>query len=195
MTPERFRKDRYLRAAGYNFYIWAVVNVVITWPLFAALAGTPWPAWSTILYPIGCIAAGIFFTVLNDNRVEKMCGAPDSPSLVEAGAIWGPVFLVGIVLTAVLSVRGPVAYVQPVWLLLVGCAYLTWGHFGVREFRWLGYFLVVAGAVAAFSVRPSASSWALASPRALAIWVVCMGLVWVPFGAYINRKYLYGPIA
>jgi hypothetical protein len=195
VTPERFRKDRYLRAAGYNFYVWAVVNVAITWPLFAALAGTPWPVWPAILYPIGCIAAGIFFTVLNDNRVEKLCGAAEPSSLVEAGAIWGPVFLVGIVLTAVLSVRGPVAYVQPVWLLLVGCAYLTWGNFGVREFRWLGYFLVAAGAAAAFSVSPSAASWPLASPRALAIWVVCMGFVWVPFGAYINRKYLYGPIA
>ena len=195
MTPERFRKDRFLRAAGYNFYVWAVVNVMITWPLFGALAGNPWPVWLGILYPIGCIAGGIFFAVLNDNRVQKMCGEPDPRPLVEAGGIWGPVFLVGIVLTVVLSVRGPVAYVQPVWLLLVGCAYLTWGNFGIREFQWLGLFLVAAGGAAGLFVSPSMPSWALASPRALAIWVVCMGLVWVPFGAYINRKYLYGSVA
>jgi hypothetical protein len=130
---------------------------------------------------------------LNDNRVQKMYGEADPQPLVEAGAIWVPVFLVGIVFTVVLSLRGPVAYVQPVWLLLVGCAYLTWGNFGIREFQWLGYFLVAAGAVAGWFVRPSAASWALPSPHALGIWVVCMGLVWVPFGVYLNRRYLYAP--
>jgi hypothetical protein len=191
VTPEKFRKDRYLRATGYNFYVWAVVNVLITWPLFAALAHDPWPVWLAVLYPLGCILGGIFCAVLNDNRVSKMCGEPDPQPLVEAGGIWGPVFLVGIVFTVVLSLRGPVGYVQPVWLLLVGCAYLTWGNFGVREFQFLGYFLVAAGAVAGWFVRPSAASWMLPSRHALAIWVVCMGLVWIPFGVYLNRRYLY----
>jgi len=195
LTPERFRKDRYLRAAGYNFYVWAVVNVLITWPLFAALADDPWPPWLAVLYSAVCILVGVLCAVLNDNRVQKMCGEPDPHPLVEAGGIWGPVFLVGLVLTVVLWLRGPVAYVQPVWLLLVGAAYLTWGNFGVWEFRALGYFLVGAGAVAAWLVHPSAASWALASPHALAIWVVCMGVVWVPFGVYLNRRYLYGPQA
>jgi hypothetical protein len=178
VTPEKFRKDRYLRATGYNFYVWAVVNVLITWPLFAALAHDPWPVWLAVLYPLGCILGGIFCAVLNDNRVSKMCGEPDPQPLVEAGGIWGPVFLVGIVFTVVLSLRGPVAYV-------------TWGNFGVREFQFLGYFLVAAGAVAGWFVRPSAASWSLPSPHALAIWVVCMGLVWIPFGVYLNHRYLY----
>jgi hypothetical protein len=195
VTPERFRKDRYLRASGYNLYVWAAVNVLVTWPLFAALAGEPWPLWLSVVYPVGCILAGIFGAVLNDNRVEKMCGDADPQPLVEAGAIWGPVFLIGIVFTVILSLRGPIAYVQPLWLLLVGCAYLTWGNFGVREFQWLGYFLVGAGAVAGWLIQPSASSWALASPHALAIWVVCMGFAWVFFGAYLNRRYLYAPRA
>ncbi len=195
MTPERFRKDRYLRATGYNFYVWAVVNVLVTWPLFAALAGKPWPAWIAVLYPIVCVAGGIFCGMLNDNRVQKMCGEPDAQPLVHALAFWGPVFLVGTVLTVVFVVRGPVAYVQPVWLLLVGCAYLTWGNFGIRDFQWFGCFLVAAGAVAGLFVSPSAASWALPSTRALAIWVFSMGLVWVPFGIYLNRKYLRGPLA
>ena len=63
-------------------------------------------------------AGGFFIAVLNDNRVQKMCGDPDPQPLVEAGSIWGPIFLIGLVLTVVLAVRGPVAYVQPVWLLL-----------------------------------------------------------------------------
>ena len=87
MTPEKFRKDRYLRATGYNFYVWAVVNVLITWPLFASLAGDPWPVWLAVLYPLGCILGGIFCAVLNDNRVHKMCGEPDPQPLVEAGGI------------------------------------------------------------------------------------------------------------
>ena len=49
VTPERFCKDRYLRASGYNFYVWALVNLLVTWPLFAALesltaSGTSPPA-------------------------------------------------------------------------------------------------------------------------------------------------------
>ena len=98
-------------------------------------------------------------------------------------------------LTVVLAVRGPVAYVQPVWLLLIGAAYLVWGNFGVREFRWLGWTLVLAGALAGFSVEPSTPTWHLASRSALTVWVVFMGLLWIPFGAYINWRYLQAATA
>ena len=37
MTAEAFRKDKFLRATGYNFYVWAVVNVLIVWYLAARL--------------------------------------------------------------------------------------------------------------------------------------------------------------
>jgi len=191
VTPTEFRRDRYLRATGYNFYSWAVVNALVTWPLYAALGGHPWPLWLAIAFPIAAIVAGVFVAVLNDNRVQKMCGDASPQAVVEAGSFWGPVFLVGLVLTVVLSVRGPVAYVQPVWLLLIGAAYVVWGNFGVAEFRWLGWTLVVAGAVAGLSVEPSAESWPFASRSALAIWLIFMSALWIPFGAYINRKYVH----
>jgi hypothetical protein len=193
VTPERFCKDRYLRASGYNFYVWAVVNLLVTWPLFAALNGNPWPGWLALLFPVLLIAGGFFIAVLNDNRVQKMCGDPDPQPLVQAGSIWGPIFLIGLVLTVVLAVRGPVAYVQPVWLLLIGAAYLVWGNFGVREFRWLGWTLVFAGAFAGLSVEPSVPTWHLASRSALTVWIVFMGVLWIPFGAYVNRRYLHAP--
>jgi hypothetical protein len=191
MTAETFRKDKYLRAAGYNFYVWAAVNLLATWPLWAALAGRPWPTWLALLFPIALIAAALVLVVQNDNRVEKMWGKPNARPVVEAGAFWGPTLLIAFVLTVVLVVRGPAAYVQPVWLLLVGAAYLTWGIFGVREFRWFGAMLIGAGTLAGLSVRPDLIPPGLPSREALVVWMVFMGVLWVPFGAYINRKYVH----
>ncbi len=193
MTPEAFRKDKYLRAAGYNFYVWAVVNLLVTLPLYAALRGSPWPDWIAGLFPLGLIAAGLFVCGLNDNRVQKLVGDPAPAAVVEACSIWGPIFLAGLMLSVVLSARGPAAYIQPLWLCLVGAAYWIWGNFGVREFRWLGGFLIAAGVVAGFSVHPEAPL-RLASPTALRVWIISMGIVWFPVGAFINRKYLHsGP--
>ena len=191
MTADDFRKDKYLRATGYNFYVWAAVNVLVTWPLYSALAGHPWPDWLAGLYPFGMIGMGIFLSVLNDNRVQKMCGDANPTPLVEAGAIWGPIFLIGFLLTVVFAVRGPAAYIQPLWLCLVGAAYLMWGNFGVREFRLFGWTLVIAGGIAGLSIRPADIPPHLASSSALAVWVLFMGALWVPFGAYINRKYVH----
>lgn len=191
MTAEEFRKDKYLRATGYNFYVWATANVLITWPLYAALAGRPWPGWLAVLYPIALIATGIFLSVLNDNRVQKMWGTPNPRPLVEAGSIWGPIFLIGLIFSIVLSVRGPAAYIQPLWLLLVGAAYLMWGNFGVPEFRRFGWTLVVVGGIAGLAIHPAEIPPRLASRTALSLWILFMGILWVPFGAYINRKYLY----
>ena len=74
MTAEAFRRDRFLRATGYNFYVWGAVNLLVTLPLLAALRGAPWPAWAAGLFPIALIVAGIFLSGLNDNRVAKLCG-------------------------------------------------------------------------------------------------------------------------
>src|SRR3954447_17050292 len=76
MTADTFRKDKFLRATGYNFYVWAVVNVLIVWPVWAAVDGRPWPPLLALFYPIVLIALGTFVCVLNDNRVEKMWGPP-----------------------------------------------------------------------------------------------------------------------
>jgi hypothetical protein len=190
VTPEAFRKDRYLRATGYNFYVFAVVNLVVTVPLFAAVNGKPWPDWLALVWPIAAIVAGVVVAGLNDNRVQKMVGEPSPQPAVEAGHLWGPVFLLGLLLTALLVVRGPVAYVQPLWLLLVGAAYMQWGNFTIREFRLFGLVLVIAGTVSGFGIRPTVLP-GLPSRSALMVWVVFMGLLWFPFGAYINRKYVH----
>ena len=190
MTPEVFRKDKYLRASGYNFYVWAVINVLIVWPVWAAIDGRPWPEWLALVYPIALIAVGGFLCVLNDNRVEKMWGPPSATPVVDAASFWKPIFAIGFVLTIVFVARGPAAYIQPVWLLLIGGGYWAWGSFGPPEFRWLGRVLVAAGAVAGLAVRPEAIPAHHGSREALAIWVVFMGVLWVPFGAYVNRRYV-----
>jgi len=191
MTPEAFRKDRYLRATGYNFFVWAAVNLLVTLPLFSALGGRPWPDWLGLVYPIALIATGIFLCVLNDNRVQKMVGDPAPVPVVEAGSIWLPVLLLGILFTVLFVARGPVAFVQPLWLLLVGTGYLQWGNFTIREFRLFGAVLIAAGVVAGFAVRPAEIAAGMPSLRALVVWVVFMSAAWVPFGAYINRKYVH----
>jgi len=190
MTADTFRRDKFLRAAGYNFYVWAVVNVLIVWPVWAAIQGRPWAPLLALVYSIGLIVLGGVLCVLNDNRVEKMWGPPAQAPFVDAAAFWAPIFMIGLVLTIVLTVRGPVAYVQPVWLLLIGAGYWTWGGFGIPEFRRLGQMLVAAGAVAGLGVNPQEIPRDLGSAQALAIWVIFMGALWLPFGAYINRKYV-----
>jgi hypothetical protein len=190
MTADVFRKDKFLRATGYNFYVWAAVNVLIVWPVWAAIEGRPWPGWLALVYPIAMLALGVLLCVLNDNRVQKMWGAPSEPPVVDAATFWAPTFAIGFVLTVILVVRGPAAYIQPVWLLLVGGAYWTWGRFGIPEFRWLGRALVAAGAVAGLLIRPQEIPPHLGSRDALVVWVLFMGILWIPFGAYINRRYV-----
>ena len=191
MTADRFRKDKFLRASGYNFYVWGVVNILVVLPVWAASAGHPWPGWVALAHPIALITLGMFASGLNDNRVEKMWGPARAEPVVDAAAFWAPTFLIGFVLTVVLAVRGPAAYIQPLWLLLVGAAYLTWGNFGIPEFRWLGWTLVAAGAVAGLGIDPTAIPRHLGSQFALSVWVVFMGILWFPFGTYINRKYVW----
>lgn len=190
MTPEAFRKDKYLRAAGYNFYVWAAVNALVTVPLFCALEGAPWPGALAALYPLGLVFLGLYLCVLNDNRVEKMVGPASPETALEAGNLWGPIFLGGIALSIVLTARGRAALVQPLWLILVGGAYWVWGNFSVREFRWLGWALMIAGLSTGVSVELP-ENLDLASRGALQVWLLFMALLWVPFGAYINSKYVH----
>jgi hypothetical protein len=191
MTADRFRKDKFLRATGYNFYVWGAVNILVVLPVWCATMGHPWRAWVALVHPIALIVLGAFASGLNDNRVEKMWGPASAEPVVDAAAFWAPTFLIGLVLTVVLAVRGPAAYIQPLWLLLIGAAYLTWGNFGVPEFRWLGWTLVGAGTVAGLAIDPSSIDRHLGSPFALAVWVVFMGILWFPFGTYINRRYVW----
>ncbi len=190
MTPETFRRDKFLRASGYNFYVWGAVNLFVTWPSWAVLEGRPWRPLAGLAYVIVLIVAGVFLTVLNDNRVGKMWGAPTAAPVVDASAFWGPLLGLALLLTVTLSVRGPVADVQPAWQLLVGAGYLAWGNFGVPEFRALGRVLLGSGVVAMALVDPIRGAH-VPSEGALLVWMLFMGVLWFPFGAYVNRRYVY----
>jgi len=63
--------------------------------------------------------------------------------------------------------------------------------FGVPVVAYKIAAYAAAGAFAGLSVQPSAESWPLASRPALAVWLVFMSVLWIPFGAYINRKYVH----
>ena len=193
MTADTFRRDKYLRASGYNFYVWAIVNVLILWPVWSAVEGRPWPDWLGLVYPFALIGIGLFLCGLNDNRVEKMVGPANADTVLDAGSLWGPVFLGGVAFSAVLATRGPAALIQPLWLILVGAAYWVWGNFSVREFRWLGWTLILAGLATGLSMRLP-DNVHLPSRGALAVWILFMAALWVPFGAYINRKYVHSPL-
>src|SRR5436190_9121663 len=90
MTADTFRRDKFLRATGYNFYVWAVVNVLIVWPVWSAIEGRPWSPWMALFFPIALIVAGGVIAALNDNRVEKMWGPPSAAPFVDAAVFWGP---------------------------------------------------------------------------------------------------------
>ena len=191
MTAEAFRRDRFLRATGYNFYVWGAVNLLVTLPLLAALRGEPWPAWAAGLFPIALIVAGIFLSGLNDNRVAKLCGEAAEVPVVDAARLWGPLFVLAFGFTAIFIARGPAAYVQPLWMGVIGAGYLAWGSFTVAEFRWLGWLLLAAAVVSGLAIDPGALAPGAPSPFALGVWIVVTGLIWFPFGAYVNRKYVH----
>jgi hypothetical protein len=191
VTPEAFRRDRFLRATGYNFYVWGAVNLLVTLPLLASLRGAPWPAWAAGLFPVAVIVAGVFLSGLNDNRVAKLCGEAAEVPIVDAARLWGPLFLLAFVFTAIFIARGPAAYVQPLWMAVIGAGYLAWGSFTVAEFRWLGRLLLAAAVVSGLAIDPGALAPGAPSPFALGVWIVVTGLLWFPFGAYVNRKYVH----
>ncbi|MGH7804136.1 MAG: hypothetical protein ACREQJ_07290 [Candidatus Binatia bacterium] len=191
MTADTFRRDRFLRASGYNFYVWGVVNILVTAPLLAALSGHRWPGWAEALFPIGLIVAGIALAALNENRVEKLVGPPAEVPVVDAARLWAPLFLLAIGFTAIFLVRGPAAYVQPLWMGVIGAGYLAWGSFTIGEFRRLGALLVAAAIVSGLAIDPGALPPGGASPFALGVWIVVTGVLWLPFGAYVNRKYVH----
>ena len=193
MTADAFRRDRFLRVTGYNFYVWGSVNVLITLPLLAEASGEPWPAWAAGLFPLALIGAGLFLSFLNENRVAKLCGAADDVPVVDAARLWGPLFLLAFGFTAVFSARGGGAYVQPLWMGVLGVGYLVWGSFTVPEFRWLGRLLLGAGVVTGFATDPAALPAGTASPFGIGVWIVVTGVLWFPLGAYVNRKYVHGP--
>ena len=137
MTPDDFARTSYLRATGYNFYVWAVGQradhlavVRAPWPGIRGRSGSPCSIRS------GCILGRASSSPCSTTIASTRCAASPIRSRSSRPAVSGGRFFSSVlVFTVVLSLRGPAAYMQPVWLLLVGCAYLTWGNFGVREFQ------------------------------------------------------------
>ena len=195
MEIHEFRQDRHLRATGYNFYSWGVVNVLVTVPLFAALNGAPWKGWVALLYTVGVLTAGIVVAGWNDRYVGKMCGEPAPQPLLEMGNLFLPVIGGGLLLSVMLGAHNENAYVQPLWMIMIGLAYLIWGHFSIPEYKWLGRILMVGGGIAGLMIQPAEVASGLASRRALYVWVPMMGPLWLLVGAYVNRKYIHRAIA
>jgi hypothetical protein len=190
MTPEQFRADRFLRSSGYDLWVWATVNAVVTLPAWSELAGRPWPPLAALALVVSLITAGIFVAGLNANRVEKMCG-PATGAVVDAPRLWLPLVLGGFAVSFVLIARGAVAWIQPIWLVLVGLAYVRWGRASIVEYRWLGAALMLAGSAAGLFLYATAMPPGGPSQEALVIWLVFASLVWVPVGAWVNWKYVH----
>ena len=191
MTTEIFRRDKFLRASGYNLYVWGAANLLVVLPAYAAARGAPWPGWVGLLHTVVCIVGASVACALNDNRVEKLCGPANETPVVDAGRIWLPLLAAGTIWTVIFIARGPVAYVQPLWMAIVGVGYLSWGAFAVPEFRWFGGMLLACSAVSGISVDPIAIQRGAPAVNTLAIWSVAMGLAWFPIGVHLNRKYVY----
>lgn len=190
MTPEEFRRDPYLRASGYNLYLWGAVNLLVAVPALTASVGHRWGAAATTAWTAGAIVCGVLLSAMNDNRLRKMLpDVADAPA-IPAGRIWGPLLTLGSVGTALAVFRGQVAYVQPLWMLVVGTAYWQWGSFTLGEFRRLGQLLVGAGAASAWAIGVCGMPGEEPSVVSGATWVVCMGILWFPLGLYLNRRYL-----
>src|SRR6266481_5400229 len=173
-----FRHDRYLRTTCYNFYSWAVVNILVTVPAFAALNGSAWNGWLALIYTVALITAGVVVSGFNDRRVERMCGEAAPEPLLEALNLWPPVLIAGFLLMVMLGVHNENAYVQPLWMIMIGLAYAIWGLFTIPEYKWLGRLMILSGATAGFLIKPAEVASGLASRTALYIWIVVMGLLW-----------------
>lgn len=190
MTAETFRRDKFLRASGYNLCTWGAANLVIVLPAYAAARGTPWAGWAGALHSILCIVGASIVCGLNDNRVQKLCGPAAENPVVDAGRIWLPLFAAGTIWTVIFLARGPVAYVQPLWMAVVGVGYLAWGGFTVPEFRWLGAALLAASTISGLTIDPVALERGAPAANTLAIWCLAMGVAWFPIGIYLNRRYV-----
>jgi len=189
MDSVSFRRDPFLRTSAYNMATWAVVNVLFSVPNYALAAGTAWSPSLLGTYSLGLFAAGIALSAMHERRVGKLVG-PAGEALFPAGKLWGPLLLIGFGGTVALVVSGRPQFIQPLWLLVVGSAYVVWGAATrFRLYQLLGGVLAAAGlaVLALQETRPGAAP----SVLGLHLWNLTMGAFALTVAVITNRRYLW----
>lgn len=189
MDRAAFRRDPFLRTSAYNMATWALVNVLFSLPNYRLAAGAAWSPACFGIYSLGLLTAGIALSAVHERRVAKLVG-PAGDALFAAGRLWGPLLLVGTGGTALLVTAGRPQFVQPLWLLVVGSAYVIWGAATrFRLYQVLGGVLGVAGLVvlALQQTRPGAPP----SVLGLHVWNLTMGAFSFAVAVTANRRYLW----
>ena len=163
--------------------------MLLSLPNYALAAGAAWPAGLLGTYTLGLFAAGVALGAVHERRVGKLIG-PAGEALFPAGKLWGPLLLIGFVGTVLLLTGGRPQYVQPLWLLVVGIAYVIWGvATRLRLYQVLGGVLGVAGLAALALQEPRAG--AAPSVLGLHIWNLTMGAFAFAIAMATNRRYLW----
>jgi GNAT superfamily N-acetyltransferase len=184
VTGAAFRRDRLLRASGYEIGSWGIVNLVLTLPAWSAASGQPWSSAAIAGSTIVLVGLALAASPLHRSRTAKLCGEAGPRVLVRPVRIWAPLAAVGVVLTGALVADGAIGRLVPVWLAIAGAGHAIWGSFTIPEIRRLGIALLVAAAIAAVG---ESRAIGVAS---LVIWSLAMGAGWIVTGIAIHRRYL-----
>ena len=190
MGPEAFKRDPLLRSSGYDLASWALVNAAFSIPAYYHCAGRHWRGDLLGLYSLTLIACGIGAALFNRRRVEKMLGGIADEAVFRAEFMWAPMLVTAFTVTALLVASAREQFIQPLWMLTVGTAYLAWGlKAGVATFRPFGALLVAAALVAASLQQPQAG--APPSAVGLHMWNLLMGVGALVTSVATNRRYLW----
>jgi hypothetical protein len=184
VTGAAFRRDRSLRASGYELASWGIVHLLLTLPAWNALGGRPWSPGAIAASTIALVGLALAASPLHRNRAGKLCGEAGPHVLVRPVWIWAPLAAAGLVLTATLVVDGAIGRLVPAWIALAGAGHAIWGAFTIPEIRRLGIVLLVAAAIAA------AGDGRTIGVGALVLWSLAMGAGWIATGVAIHRRYL-----
>ena len=189
MDRASFRRDPFLRTSAYNMATWAVVNMLFSVPNYAMAAGAAWSPGLLGTYSLALFAVGIALSAIHERRVGKMVGPPGEP-LFPAEKLWSPLLLIGFAGTVALIVSGRPQFIQPLWLLVVGTAYIVWGiGIRLRLYVVLGVVLALTGLAALAMQEPR--SGAAPSVLGLHLWNLTMGGFALAVAVATNRRYLW----
>lgn len=189
MDSAAFRSDPFLRTSAYNMATWAIVNMLFSVPNYAMAAGAAWSPGVLGTYSIVLFAVGMGLSAVHERRVGKMVGPPGQP-LFPAEKLWGPLLLTGFAGTVTLIATGRPQFIQPLWLLVVGPAYIVWGlGIRLRIYQVFGVVLTAAGLVA-LSMQETRSG-AAPSVLGLHLWNLTMGAFALAVAFATNRRYLW----
>lgn len=199
VTPaerHKYLHDRFLRSMGYGFVLWGCVNLLLTGPVIARATGLLLPFYVEGLYLIAILAAGVWAHRRIDCGVERRVGPAADVLVMRSDIVWGVLLLSGTLLTLVILHTGPFFLIQIIWPIVVGSGYAIWGLHSIRPMAYLGFFIVFAGAAGGLLVSvPQTMDPSRPIPVLVVNYVIIMGLLWLPFGFYLQRTYLrIGPL-